>query len=373
MAHMMIRRVIVGVLVVPAALLAVRPSHAEPYIATRTGYQCSACHVNQTGGGKRTMMGSDYGLYELPGYTFPLPEDERFFTGTFSRRFSVGADFRGVGESRFTATETTNQFATQEMNLYGEVELLRDRLRLYADVKLAPGGTQTREIVALVENLPGKLYVKAGRFFAPYGWRLLDDEAFIRARTGFNFQSPDDGIELGWQPGDFFGALAVTNGNGGAADDNTNKRVSALASWARPRFRIGGSLASNRQGDVSSQLAGLMAGVKLHERLVALGELDFGRDEDDATGMTTRRILAYGELDILVPWGLNLKTAFDYEDPDNSESGDEVNRVTLAGEWFATQYLQFRLLWRRIDRPPEVRGVSFEDERELVIEAHLYL
>lgn len=346
---------------------------AEPYIATRTGYQCSACHVNHTGGGKRTSLGSDYGLYNLPGYTILLPEGEQFFNGTVSKRFSVGFDYRGVNESQFTHTETTNRFATQEMNLYGDLELLSNHLRVYADVRLAPGGTQTRELVALVENLPGHLYVKAGRFYAPYGWRLLDDGAFIRARTGYNFQSQDDGIELGWEPGRFLGSLAVTNGNGGADDDNTNKRVSAQASWAQPRFRIGGSLSTNHQGDIGTQLAGLIGGVKLHERVIMLGELDFGRDENDADFTTTRRILGFGELDLLLPLGWNLKTAFDYEDPDTSDSGDEVNRVTAAAEWFATQYLQFRLTWRRIDRPPEVRGVTFEDERELVIEAHLFL
>ena len=373
MAHWITRTVKVAGSAALVAQASASLIFAEPHIATRTGFQCSACHVNHTGGGKRTEFGARYGLFNLPGYPVPVPEGEQLFDGTVSSRFSVGVDFRGVNASRFTSPETTNRFATQEMNVYGDLELIRERVRLYADVRLAPGGAQAREIVALVENLPGHLYVKAGRFFAPFGWRVLDDGAFIRARTGFNFQSPDDGVEVGWQPGRFFGSLAVTNGNGGAADDNTNKRVSALASWARPRFRIGGSFAANRQGDVGTRLAGLMGGVKLHDRVVALGEIDFGRDDDDAAGMTTRKLLGFSELDLLLPRGWNLKTAFDYEDPDRSESGDEVNRVTVAAEWFATQYLQFRALWRRTDRPPEVRGVFFEDDRELVLEAHLFL
>ncbi|HEY3176950.1 MAG TPA: hypothetical protein VGK94_14445 [Candidatus Polarisedimenticolia bacterium] len=348
------------------------PAIAEPYLAVRTGLQCPACHVNHTGGGKRTPFGADHGLEKLPGHRLPLPEGTQPFNGTVSRLFSVGADFRGLNASRFARTEVSNTFATGEANLYADLELLRDHLRLYADVKVAPGGVSTREIVGLVENLPGRLYVKAGRFFAPFGWRLLDDGAFIRARTGYTFAAPDDGVEIGWQPGWFQGSLAVTNGNGGSADDNTNKRVSLISTWAHPRVRIGSSAAVNRQGDVGSILGGLMGGVKVSERVVALGEVDFGRDDDKAAGTVRRQVIAFGEIDVLAGRGVNLKAAFDYNDPDRADSGDEVNRVTVGVEWFAVQYTQFRLLWRRTDRPPEVRGAVFEDDRELVIEGHLF-
>ena len=229
----------VGALMASAWLLTPAPATAEPYISLRSGMQCPACHVNQTGGGKRTDFGVGYGLQTLPAHDFPLPEGADYYDGRIGPHLLVGADFRGVNESRFAASGDTSTFATREGNLYTEMRLLPDRLRLYADVRVAPGSAQTREMFALVSHLPGEMYVKAGRFFAPYGWRLLDDGEFIRARTGFTFQSPDDGIEVGWQPGDFVSSLAITNGNGGAADDNTIKRVSMVTTWSRPRFRLG--------------------------------------------------------------------------------------------------------------------------------------
>ncbi len=355
-------------------LAAAPAARAEPYIALRAGLQCAACHVNQTGGGMRNSFGVDYGLLRLPARPLDVEGLEAAARGELASFLRVGADLRAGALGRFAVSGDATTFETREGNVYLDLRLIRDRLRLYADERIAPGGAASREFVALLENLPGRLYLKAGRFFPPFGWRLLDDDAFIRSDTGFSFSSPDDGLEVGWQPGRFASSLAVTNGNGGAPDDERNKRVSMVSSWAWPWGRLGGSFSANRQGGAGTLLGGVMGGLKLGERLVVLGELDAGRDRQDEDGRGTgRRLLGFLEADLVVAPGWNLKAAYDYRDPDTSLDDDESDRVTAGAEVFALPYLQLRLLWRRTDRPPEVLGAPFEDEREVLLEIHLFL
>lgn len=351
----------------------IRPAWAEPHLALRTGHQCQACHVNQTGGGKRNAFGVYYEQEMLPDLALPAEGPMKQFDGQLHDRFLVGADLRMVNLTRVSSEETDNSFETREGNVYFDLILGPGPLRLYSDVRLAPGGAQARELFAMAGQLPGHLYVKAGRFFPPYGWRLHDDQSFVRRETGFNFLGADQGVELGWQPGPLSASLAITNGNGGVEDDNTNKQVSLVGNWVTPRFQLGGSGATNRQGDSSLLLAGMMAGLKLHERFGVLGEFDFGRREADADGTTERLVLAYAEANLWLTDGLTLRAAFDYSDPDRSRSGDESNRVSAGAEWFAVPAVKLRLDWSRTDRPPEVDGVIFRDDRRLLVEVHVFL
>jgi len=367
-----------GAAILPLAF-APSPARAEPYLALREGWACSVCHVNVTGGGMRNEQGVDYGLGIMPRKGATDPEDPAVLRGRVTNLLSIGADLRAAHTSSFARSDNANEFGVREANLYADLQVVRGRLHLYLDERVAPGGAAGRETFALMERLPGRLYVKAGRFYPAYGWRLQDDTAFIRSVTGFNFATPDDGVEVGHAAGKSATSLSVTNGSGGTAEQDDDKQISLLSAVTLDSVRVGVSAAANRRDDEGRALAGVHAGVRWGP-LVLLGEADAARVES-RTGTpppgsirpTVRQIVTYMEADILVHAGVNVKATYDYFDPDRSQSGDEVDRVGAGVEYTPSPSMQLRLLWRRTDRPPRVRGIPFEDDREVLAELHLYL
>src|SRR6185436_19958380 len=105
---------------------------------------------------------------------------------------------------------------------YLQVDLWPDLLMFYVDESFR-SGADNREAFGMVHGLKWYTYVKAGRMYPAFGLRLLDDQAFVRARSGFTFQNPDEGAEVGIGPGPFFLASTITNGD----DDPGDKDVLA--------------------------------------------------------------------------------------------------------------------------------------------------
>jgi len=225
-------------------LWSVSAVQAEPYLAIREGYKCSFCHVNQTGGGKRTGVVSAHAdeWLKYPKDLFSDFEARAPVTGQIVDGVSIGADFRGANITLFrdkpnaegrvrnnTAFRPadSNDFEISEASAYLEVNLIKDALTFYLDESFAPGSAFNRETFGLLTGfLPWNMYIKAGKFFPPYGFRLQDDAAFIRSRTGFNFTSPDTGVEVGLAPGNAFLSVAVTNGTGVSRGERIGKQVS---------------------------------------------------------------------------------------------------------------------------------------------------
>ena len=193
-----------------AALLAPAASLAEPYLAVRTGYKCMVCHVNPTGGGKRTEFGATYGQTALPAERLDLRTGQAVpsggsepasWTGKLNDQFAVGADLRA--NSQYVAVpHDTDSFAfTPRAQAYLEVKPIADRLTIYLDERVSPGAATNRETYALLWFANRTAYVKAGRMFVPFGLRIEDDSAFIRQVTGTSFNSSDDGVEGGLELG----------------------------------------------------------------------------------------------------------------------------------------------------------------------------
>jgi hypothetical protein len=363
-------------------LLAPATVRAEPYLMVRAGAKCSACHVNQSGGGKRTAFAHIHAkdiLHDLD--LLPIPSGVKAFNGEINQYVSIGADFRvrnttvfndprnregRVPQDRaFRRKVVSNDLAVREALLYAQVDLWPDILSLYIDEDLN-GGANNREAFGLLRGvLPWESYVKAGRFYPTFGLRVHDDDAFIRRRSGFTFVNPDEGVEIGIQPGPFSLATSITNGSSGDKDIQfTVNGYTVIEDVPVVRNVIAG-LSYARVSDRKNVL-GIYGGANLW-RLSYLAEVDFIDDRSVAAEPRRDQFAAYGELNLLALDWLNFRGTFDFVKVANNR--DQV-RWAIGAEPFINKYIQPRIQYRINNGPsrnPEL------NQNELWLELHLFL
>ena len=342
---------------------------AEPAFAVRTGYTCSQCHMNRTGGGLRTPFGSVYTQTTLPARLLSFDEARGLLPADPGSRVGYGADarFQYLRVQSDDAPDVASYEVT-EANLYLEGRLIPGRLSVYIDETVGPGSASAREAFGLLVLPWANAWIKAGKLLPAYGFRLPDDDSFIRQSTGFTYSAPDTGFELGAEPGHWSLALSATNGAGGGSDEDRGKRVALRVERRFKMFRVGASAADNDSGGTSTTASGVFAGGSWG-RLTLLGEADrIEIDADDAES-EDERLAAYFEADLLVARGVNLKYVHDWLDPDTGVETDERTRDSIGLEVIPIPFVQARLFVRIEDGPPQVAGVR-DDSLEL--EIHLF-
>jgi len=371
-------RRLAGLLIVAggaAVLLDSAPAIAEPAFAVRTGYRCSQCHANRTGGGGRTAFGSIYSQTILPARTLRWRDEGNLLPADPDARFSVGADVR----AQFVLLRTdegddSSSVEIPEANLYAEVRLLPGKLSLYLDERMGPGGASAREVFGLWSFAKWNAYLKAGKFLPSYGWRLPDDEAFIRQFSGFTYTAPDQGVEFGIEPGRWSVSLGATNGSGGGSDVDRDKKFILSASHRfGSRGRLGLSAANNVSGGVTVTQAGLFGALQFG-RLGLLAEGDWV--ERSSSQDTDIRWLAYFEANLLVSRGFTIKFAHDWIDPDRDVPTDARQRSSLGVEYIPYPFFRVRAYLRSKDGPPsELAGSTFVQgsrDDQLELELHFF-
>lgn len=351
--------------VIVAAWAAGTAVRAEPYLAVRSGLGCASCHLNRTGGGGRNAYGSGFGARSLP---WGHGGSGGLFDGVVHERVRVGADLRAAYVGTLPDPGPyVGAYRTREANLYVAVDVLPERLTLYADERFAPGGAASREAFALVSFPRGGLYAKAGRFYVPYGLRLLDDEAATRRLEGFSFDDADLGVEVGGRGGPWTWAAAVTNGTDGAAESDNGKQVTATGGVVRPAWRVMASVTTNDlPGRLQRDVAGVWAGGSAGP-IVVLAAYDRIRDTT-AEGARTDGGAAHLEIDATPRAGLTLRGWSGRFDPDVDAAG--VSRQWGAGiDWTPWPGLQLRVFGRFRDGPADVAGAR---DDEAAAEVHVY-
>jgi hypothetical protein len=353
---------------------------AEPYLTVRTGAKCSDCHTNLTGGGKRTAFPRIHANEVLRDLEIlPIPARAKAFDGQILSQLSIGADFRfrntitffddpssrgRVPENRaFRTGRTVNDADVEEFLLYLQVDLLPDVLTLYVDEDFS-GGATNREVFGLLRGvLPWDGYVKAGRLYPAFGLRVHDDEAYIRARSGFTFQNSDEGVELGIAPGPFFVATSITDGEEGNTDvQATVNGYTVLDDLPVVRAVLLGASFARQASD--RWAAGWYAGANLW-RFTGLAEFDLIDDRTD-TVAARDHWASYAELNFLAFTWLNFRGTFEFV---RAKGDADQTRYAVGVEPFIDKVMQPRIQYR-INNGPGARPEL--NTAELLFELHLF-
>jgi hypothetical protein len=299
----------------------------------------------------------------------PLPGGAPLFDGVITERVRLGSDLRGGYAGTFQENGPyVGEFRLTGANLYLTVDLLPDRLTLYADEKMAPGGAVNREAFALLRGERAGLYVKLGKLFLPYGLRLQDDDAVTRRFTGFNFNNQDVGVEVGAESHGWSGSLGISNGNGGGSEVNNGKQLSWVGAYARPGWRAGLSASSNDlPGDATRKLGGAFLGAS-GGPITVLAEVDTIRD-DAGLGTATRSSVGHVELDWTPHRGFLVRVWRGRYDPDRDTDGDRQDQTGAGIDWTVWPGLQVRSYYRARSGSAETAGTT---DDQAVAELHLF-
>lgn len=334
---------------------------AEPFLAVQTGFHCSQCHVNPTGGGLRNSFGRVFTQSQLPVSQDPGMGQ---LLGELGHQVSIGLDMRASARLPDTNTDDDNlSFMTDRVTLYLAAQLA-ENVSIYMDQQMAPGGSLNRESWAKIGG--HRAYLKAGRLFLPFGIRLEDDTALIRQLTNINFNTPDTGLELG-HIGDHWNLqLAITNGNGGGpVDGDDGKQISSRVAWVQSGWRLGGSVNLNASDNGDRDMTGVFAGL----RTGAVSWLfEFDQITDSQSGVADmEQDLAFIEANWLIRQGHYLKLGLETRSSDQLE---DLDQMTLEYQWFPHQHTHFRFGYRDMasDNP-----ASFSNQSSLYSQIHVSL
>jgi hypothetical protein len=331
-------------------------SHAEPYLAVQMGLKCGQCHVNPTGGGERTVYGEIFAQTQLPMSRIDTGTDQ--WTGQIEKFLALGGDLRFQGSyTKVPGTTSTNQFDLEQARVYLSANVIPQRLLVYVDEQVAPGGALNREAYGMYWSANHDWYLKAGQMYLPFGLRLQDTSAFVQQITGISMTTPDKGMEFGWEHGLWDAQLTVSNGTAAGPVTNHGKQVSGQLIYVQSLWRIG--VAANYNDAASSgskSAAGIFAGLRTGP-IAWLAQVDATHDNSVSNGLVPsgpqKQVAGLVEANWLIHKGNNLKLTAEFLDPNKDVHNNGQTRWSIVYELSPIQFVQLRAGFRYNDGIPQ--------------------
>jgi hypothetical protein len=356
------RKKVAGWLAAAALLIAGAQAQAEPYLAAQMGLKCVQCHVNPTGGGLRSVFGNTFAQTTLAQKR--LGSEEDLWTGQVMKFLAVGGNARAdLSWEEIPDQDSTNEFEVEEARVYLDFGVIPNRLSVYLDQRFAPGTSANLEANVRYWIRENAIYVKAGRMYLPFGYRLEDDGAFVRSLSGINMQAPDEGAEIGFESGSWSAQLAVSNGTGGGAEIDSGKQATTRVEFVQSRWRAGASLLYN-DTDLGSRTGAAVFGAFNLGPVTLLGEVDYFDDESIGDG---KLMATLAEADWKLVQGHNLKLAYEWLEPNDDIDEDEQTRASVLYEWSPIQFVQLRMGVRVYEGIPQN---DIQNRKQAFIQLH---
>lgn len=347
-----------------------------PRFAAYTGDKCMDCHVNPTGGIMRNFAGSKFAEKNLNMEMFRKIAGKTKFDPRITKAVSVGGDVRVAQvDNQVPENANYNSFLAMQGDVYLNVEL-NEIVDVFATSGIYIPGVETRyEVFGMLHNLPANAFFKAGRFKPNYGIRIVEHRAYQRssllgapydANTGFEIGiSPEwfsltaglynpAGLEfLGRDPHKMFVATTDVDFAFGGTDYTLN----AGASFLNNPYNTSDS-------NFTQTITGLQQSYGGHLRLgffnraALIGEVDF---EERKTDRPLRRSLYwFGELNIIVIKGLELRSQYEYYDRNRDVEGDHRSRISAGVAAFPFYGFETEIMLRFVDEDDELDNDEFQ-------------
>jgi hypothetical protein len=341
-------------------------ARAEPYLAVQMGLKCGQCHVNPTGGGLRTAFGDIFAQTVLPAEHLDTALDN--WTGQLGPYFRTGGDLRFDAQvNRAPQTATLQEFSLEQFRTYLEAEVIPNRLLVYADEQIAPGGALNREAYVMYWSGSHDWYIKAGQMYLPFGLRLQDQTAFIQTATGINMTTPDQGVEFGWERGHWDAQATVSNGTAGGAVTGDGKQFGTQLVYVESVWRLGLAANRNDQSGGAKTAYGIFGGLRTGP-ISWLAQAEITDDQSIANGQG-KELATLLEANWLISRGSNLKITEEFLNPDRAAPNGEETRWSLVWEYTPIQFAQIRTGFRWNDGVPQDNA---EHGRIYFVELHGY-
>ncbi len=339
-------------------------AQAEPYLAYKNNLKCSACHVNPNGGGLRNSFGNIYGYNQLSAKPLNFTSAQ---IGEISDYLRLGGNVRYNAE--FSEDEQDTNSATFRMDsaqVYLALSPQDSGLTLYVDQQFAPGSAINREAFLMYRSEQG-YYVKGGKMYVPFGIRLEDDTAFVRQVTGFNFDSSDNGFELGFEGDSSLFNVFISNGTSAVSNNDDKFLYGIKGEYLLGDGRIGATAISNNGDSTDTQMLNLYAGYHIGE-LTFLAEVDWIDTRIDGSP-TVKQWVGLVEANYQWAQGLNVKLTWEYYDPNRDIDEDHETRWSLLTEYTPWSNIQFRAGIRLQDSIPQRPERNLD---KLFVQTHFY-